>query len=386
MGRFRTAGVSGGALWCALMFPCISSASTWLDLKPPAPLAVFSAKDGLPVGLREDLEKRHVSSQDTVSGGLNGWQKFIDRESAEWGLLKAAVHGDREEAAQVRRTLDHALKLIDPVRGGVYQYSAQGDWDHPHDEKLTRIQAEYIRVYALAYGLWKEPAYLKAAGDIRKYLDAFQKSSEGAFFSSDRNLSTAENGAVIRALATLASVSGDDAALKEAIEVAEWALDEREIKRFSLWWNGGFTHGSNDDAGPYLNDTLSMAEAFLSLYQATADREWLARAEKSAGFLKDRFRGAAGFFTAPPTRFLPETSIVSENIRLARFFNGLRHVTGRPEYRELARHAMAYLSVPGRTDGSLNEDGLLLADWEMDRPPLERILMDPKTARALSRN
>ena len=56
-----------------------------------------------------------------------------------------------------RETLDASRKLIDPVWGGLYQYSDSGDWDHPHFEKLLQFQAEGIRLYAQAYAQWTGP-------------------------------------------------------------------------------------------------------------------------------------------------------------------------------------------------------------------------------------
>ena len=50
-----------------------------------------------------------------------------------------------------RETLDRQLELIDPVWGGVYQYSDSGDWDHPHFEKIMSMQAEDLRLYSQAY-------------------------------------------------------------------------------------------------------------------------------------------------------------------------------------------------------------------------------------------
>ena len=57
-----------------------------------------------------------------------------------------------------RETLDAQRQLIDPVWGGVYQYSTDGDWKHPHFEKIMQMQAENLRIYAQAYALWKDPA------------------------------------------------------------------------------------------------------------------------------------------------------------------------------------------------------------------------------------
>jgi hypothetical protein len=83
-----------------------------------------------------------------------------------------------------RETLDRQLKLIDPVWGGVYQYSDSGDWDHPHFEKIMSMQAEDLRVYAQAYAQLGDARYLQAARDIHKFLTTFLRGPDGAFYVS----------------------------------------------------------------------------------------------------------------------------------------------------------------------------------------------------------
>jgi uncharacterized protein YyaL (SSP411 family) len=58
---------------------------------------------------------------------------------------------------KARQTLTAGMQLIDPVWGGVYQYSTDGDWVHPHFEKIMPCQAENLRVFSLAATLWDEP-------------------------------------------------------------------------------------------------------------------------------------------------------------------------------------------------------------------------------------
>ena len=57
---------------------------------------------------------------------------------------------------RVRDTLRLEQKIQDPVWGGAYQYSAGGDWDEPHFEKLISIQAQVMRIYALAYAQFND--------------------------------------------------------------------------------------------------------------------------------------------------------------------------------------------------------------------------------------
>jgi uncharacterized protein YyaL (SSP411 family) len=80
-----------------------------------------------------------------------------------------------------RSTLAAQLNLMDPVWGGVYQYSTDGDWRHPHYEKIMQMQSEDLRIYAEAYSLWRDDTYLRAAKQIRAYLKNFLPAPDGAF-------------------------------------------------------------------------------------------------------------------------------------------------------------------------------------------------------------
>src|SRR5947209_19576246 len=44
---------------------------------------------------------------------------------------------------------------------------------------------------------------------------------------------------------------------------------------------GGFRHGDKDRGGPFLGDSLAMGQAFLDLYAATGNRDWLSQAAQT---------------------------------------------------------------------------------------------------------
>ena len=52
-------------------------------------------------------------------------------------------------AKRAADTLHNATALLDPVWGGMYQYSVDGVWTEPHFEKLISIQAVALREYSL---------------------------------------------------------------------------------------------------------------------------------------------------------------------------------------------------------------------------------------------
>ena len=343
--------------------------------------------------VRGELIKRHRNTYDADLGGLTTTQKFLDRDSVEYEIA-TALRGDTENAARAKKTLDAAHALIDPAWGGVYQYSTDGDWQHPHYEKLALVQAQYLRIYALAYAAWRREEDRSAVASIRRYLDAFLESPDGAYYVSqdadlkpgehsaeyfalddaqrraqgvprvDKHLYALQTGQIAEALATWAEFSGDANALADARKAAEWALRERALD------GGGFRHDARDAAGPYLGDTLAMGRAFLALYRASTDRIWLQRANAAAAFIEKNFRASAGYASARSSGPIAAVPLLEENIALSRFANLLSRYSGDAHQRDIATHAMRYLADPKIALASITEAGILLADDEIARDPL----------------
>ena len=248
-------------------------------------------------------------------------------QDARPDLLLRAREGDRGAERMARETLDRQLKLIDPVWGGVYQYSDSGDWDHPHFEKIMSMQAEDLRLYAQAYSQLGDARYLQAARDIHKFLTTFLRGPDGAFYVSqdadvvrgehsgayfklgdaerrargiprvDTHLYTRETAWAATALLAIHAATGEEAHLRDAATSAEWILANRAIE------GGGFRHDAVDVAGPYLGDSVAAARLFLALYAATGERRWLEHGEKTLAFMSARFRreGVSGLVTAAKT-------------------------------------------------------------------------------------
>ena len=309
---------------------------------------------------------------DEVLGGWGNVHKFILAPNVEYALIRAK-QGDKPLEKKAHETLDKALALIDPVWGGVYQYSDRGRWDSPHFEKIMSIQTNDLRLYALASQQFNEPRYLKAARDIERYLTTFLSSPEGAFYTSqdadasakidghafyplddkarralgvmpriDQNIYARENGWAIRSLAALYDATGDKAVLNRAMTAVSWIEANRGIS------GGGFRHAEKDRAGPYLGDTLAMAEAYLALYASTGDRALLAKAQLAAGFIEKTFKANIGIATAVVASdskgvFKKPLFQMDENVSVARLANQLAHYTGDEQYKTLALHAMKYL-------------------------------------------
>ncbi len=239
------------------------------SVRPEAQPAESSSGTALSERQRKDLIALLVQRYDRDQGGWGFSKKFLDFDGVEYGLTRAGAgspNGDADSERMARETLTLSRKLIDPVWGGLYQYSDSGDWDHPHFEKLLQFQAEGIRLYAAAYAQWKDERDLQAARDILRYVRAFLKSPEGAFYVSqdadlvagehsaeyyalddaarrrrgiprvDTHLYARESAWMVRALVSLYAVTNEPELLDEAVTAARWVVAQRALP------GGGFRH------------------------------------------------------------------------------------------------------------------------------------------------
>jgi uncharacterized protein len=370
------------------------------------PPLVAGGEIGLGSARQNELRQLLVDSYDNTNRGWGTAQKFLDWDTIEYCLTETE-RGNQTFERMARETLAAQLNLLDPAWGGVYQYSTDGDWQHPHFEKIMQMQAEDLRIYALAYALWHDDTYLQAAHRIRGYLKNFLTSPEGAFYTSqdadlvdgrhggeyfklgdrdrrklglpriDTHVYARENGWAINALAVLYAVTGDRECLEDAIRAADWICAHRSLS------NGGFRHDAADPAGPYLGDTLSMGRAFLALYACTGDRAWLRKAAAAVEYISKNFGTDLGYLTSANIGVLKSQPQLDENIAIVRLANLLWHYTGNAEDKKVAERAMLYIAIPGATDHRRYLiAGLLLADQEINSSPIHITVVgrkeDPK--------
>lgn len=341
-----------------------------------------------------ELEQRFVASHDFALGGLLGAQKVVDRDAAEYALLRAAA-GDRVGEVIARSNLAAARRLADPVWGGIYQYSTGGDWNHPHFEKLGFIQADYLRLFALGYAAFRDPRDAAVMAQLHAYLRRFLQAPDGSFYTSqdadlkpgehaadyfalpdrqrltrgiprvDRHIYAKENGLLAAALVQAHLATGCPEYLADARRAVERMLATRRLA------GGGFSHDAGDAGGPYLADNLAMLRALLALHGTTGERSWLAEAVATADFIDARFRrpAAPGYLSAAANGPLAPVPTLDENLALARAANLLGHYSGAPRHRAMAENAMRYIVTPDVALARLSDPGILIAARELGSDP-----------------
>jgi uncharacterized protein YyaL (SSP411 family) len=383
-----------------------------IDDPSPGPSVgeAFEIKPSVSVFLSKEQRAELVKNVDeSYEDNLGGWgenQKYIDPDSMDYALTHAEA-GDEVAARRARQTFDAATALIDPVWGGVFQYSEGGSWSKPHFEKIMSFQAQYLRQYSQAYALWKDDKYLTAARDIERYLAGFLIGPDGAFYVSqdadldhdsdghkyyalddagrrklgipriDKNLYARENGWAITGLTAFYNVTNDAKVLAIAERAAKWVNANRAMP------GGGFRHGDKDRGGPFLGDSLAMGQAFLDLYAATGDRDWLAQAAQAGDFIGANFKDEAGGFVSSKTSegkvgvFAKPPKHADDQIQVARFMNLLNRYFGDDVYKDHAAHAMRYLTGVS-AEASRPMPGVLLADEELALEPTHMTIVGRK--------
>jgi len=364
------------------------------------PEAAFHAADEAairPAALAR-IKTEYEQQYDQEAAGWDFGHKYLESDSVEYAL-RLAGRGDATYGKRTSDTLHAATALLDPVWGGMYQYSVGGHWTEPHFEKLISIQAAALRNYSLAYAQTQNREDLVAAQSVFRYVTGFLRSEKDeAFYVSqdadlhdgeeneayfklndagrraqgiprvDTHLYARENGWMIAALCDYYAASGDVAALHEAQRAALWIEVHRALP------GGGFRHDEVDVAGPYLGDTLAMGQALMALYNVSGDRADLKAAIAAADFIAAQFAPQApgtGFVTSKTAtdaayRQHPDRD---ENIALVRFVSLLGFATGEERFHGMAAEAMRYLAADSVALRPLSA-GVLLANEDFAEAPL----------------
>ncbi len=363
---------------------------------------------------------------DDALGGWGERQKYPFPAPLEHALLRARVHAEPRWLARAELTLRNEQKIIDPVWGGVYQYSVKGDWEHPHYEKITAIQAGAIENYAMMARVTGDERWITPARQVAGYMLGMMRAPEGGFYTSqdadlrrkgqptvlgeqyygmgdaerralglpiiDTHVYADLNGVMIRALVELYAATGDPEVLAAAVGTAEQLLRTHRTEA------GAFLHDAGDDPAGllFLRDQAAMGFGMLALYRATGEARWLQASSEVASFMREKLEDPqhGGLFahTEDPAAvgvFAVRRKPVEENGLAARFLIELhRHLDGdgriATPYREAAERALAAVGQAKTIENEGRIIGQLLLGLEDVLTPIVDVTIvgrpeDPRT-------
>jgi len=204
---------------------------------------------------------------DDTHGGFGARPKFPSTMALDLLQRRAALDGDEQARARVKRALDGMLAggVYDQLGGGFHRYSTDERWLVPHFEKMLYDNALLLRLYADGFRATGDARYAECAREIAAYVAREMTSPEGAFYATQDADSEGEEGRffVWDPEEIDAALAGDDAAAKMAKTVY-----------------GVTPHGNFEESGKSvlsLVETLDAAATKLGLARPVAEKA-LARA------------------------------------------------------------------------------------------------------------
>lgn len=348
-----------------------------------------------------DLVARQLDSYyDARQHGWGERQKYPLAAPVECEFAAAWRTGDTGRLDRALATLAQETRIVDPVWGGMYQYSTQGDWAHPHFEKIVPVQAGAIANFAQAYAATGDAQWLRWAKSIQGYVTSFLTAEDGSFLTSqdadvgahgegaewihgheyfalddaarrakgvprvDTNVYADCNGLLVEALCRMYYATGDEDAFAMARRAA------KRIVRTHAAPRGGFTHGDAASAGAspmlFLADQVAMGRAFLALSEATGDPAWTYCAEVLARTMGDVLedKEGGGFWSHTDERgaggvLADRLKPFDENALAARFLVRLYRTTGDEAWRASAEKTLRALADPA----SIEDEGRTVGDY-----------------------
>jgi uncharacterized protein YyaL (SSP411 family) len=378
-------------------------------LAHPEPTDIFATRDDAGAtsftGLDEAITSAHAQLDATYDETHDGWgsgQKYPFTAPILESLLREAPWPSRAE-----RSLARYVELIDPVWGGMYQYSEQGDWAHPHYERIAVIQAGALEAFAELHRRTGDDAWTQPGLEVARFVEDFLVAPDGGIRASmdadlrvegqplvpgaryfagddatrraqglpriDTHVYASTNGLVAAGLARFAiTLPSADPRRAQLLAMAERAVGSSVVSHRDPI-HGLFVHGANEASTEiHLADQVAMLRALLALQHARGDAQRAREARALADAIEAAFcapdggcRSVASLEAAQSTEGTPLALrgrvSLEENGRLAQCLAAVADLANDRGYEERARAYLVAAAQPAaiRVQGRIVGDFLL---------------------------
>ncbi len=341
------------------------------DNSAPFPAPHEQNPDAL-LQIRENLLAQIDNSYDDAKGGWGTVQKGLYSYAAIYQLqLRAQTGKGPYPRRALFQTVDGLLQQLDPVWGGIFVASIH-DWGNIVPEKRISNQAATMYAFAEAYWISGDKKYLKGAQNIDRYMRGFMQDESGAFYTSqeddapglkkkisarsyyklpdlerrqygippiDHAVYTDKNGQMISAYVRLYEAGRDMQYLQTARRAAEILLKKRLQKEgWMLQIKATSKVNSDKRMRPQDRELRPYLKGQVYFGQALLD---LARATG-----EDTFLVSAQKIADAATQFIPLQKPLEDNAVAARFLFELSVYVKNPLYKKAAENAVRAVSLP----------------------------------------
>lgn len=377
------------------------------------PVPQKAAEEQISVG-SADLDEDELicnlfNSLDFGNGGHNWKQKTLIEGSAELALAKAK--SDDKLKKWLELTINNSYNLVDPIWGGAYQYSTKGAWTNQHFEKLLKMQARYIKIYALYGNKYQDQKAIDKAIEIAEYCFNFLDGNGPLFGNSqnadliagvnstdyyekdslariklgipsiDKSQYSKENALFAEALIHLWAVTGNLKYKNRALQISAFLIKERVLK------NGLIARSNKDEVIYSLADQQAFIEMEILMFQMTQDTIHLTAAQKNIDASVEQFYDQdSGFKSAAGELIVQPTIEVIVNAQLALNLNKFGHMKGHEKYKDLSRQVFRVINTRSNQKNGGYVPYLLTLNDQLNREPYHAELLVDEIQKDLSLN
>ena len=249
------------------------------------------------------------SAFDRQHGGFGMGQKFPNPEAIDFLLSAFTGSGDEETKEIITLTLDRmaAGEIYDDIGGGFFRYATRSDWSSPHYEKMLDLNAGLVRNYASASLALGKDSYRKVLGGTIGYImHNLYDPKTGGFYGSqdadegyytaktrggppphvDTTMYAGPNAQMITALVAASGATGSKEYLAQAEKAAGFMI--RHLYSGEKGIYRYYRDGKKNLPG-LLADNVLFGSSLIDLYNATGDRRYIDTANDVARLLAGKF-------------------------------------------------------------------------------------------------
>ena len=315
----------------------------------PIPLANRNSVNSSNLVVNETaLYNKFIANIDLKKGGYNWKTKSLESQGILHGLQ--FYKGNDTLKRWTDLTVKNSFQLVDPVWGGVYQYSAKKSWNNGHFEKILRVQADYIDAYCYYAGKTNTTTAIKQAEFILSYCDRFLGNETPLYWNSqnadlisgvhsgeyyelneterlakgipavDKKIYLKENAAMCIAMSNLWAATGNISYLARGQKMLKYMLDEYNTPC------GLYSREIGESAIYSFEDNRKLLDALIRYYLITQDSSLVEKAIALAYELINRFDSPKGIQSAAGELAIVPSIVPRNNIRAVSTFNLLGHI------------------------------------------------------------
>ncbi|SFT43534.1 hypothetical protein SAMN05216474_0551 [Lishizhenia tianjinensis] len=361
------------------------------DPSPELPLAQTKADLNYDIDLTAKLkrvENNFDASLDYERGGFDQNQKYIAWDTYEYARFFKTTDSTQQ---WLNASVNGAYGLVDPVWGGVYQYSTHNDWEHLHFEKLMMVQARYLNIFLYDYLYTHNPNSLDKADQIIAYIDRFLN-YDGVLYSNaqdadvikgehaeaffalneaqrlaqgipaiDSNVFTERNAQIAASLLLYGSVKNAQVPKDRAYAIADVLLQR-------VASNGLYFHADKQRPVFSLKDQIAMANMLIALIKDKGEAtnkytqaldDLMVNIAKQYGLTNGSLKSFVGNIG------LDALPIVEENIHMGRIFNWYAEFSKDDNFKDYAEKILVYVLQDETMKTYYNEPAVLMLAQEL---------------------